>query len=356
MHSILQRGAIAAVTAGVAFTGLAGTAGAKTVAGIVVHHNARAHSFVVADRAGHMYAIHASRAPQIGSQVVVAAKRLHDGTYLLERSRVVAHVSRSARIRGVVTWADKRTGSFVISAAGVSLLVSHRAGRMAHAAGAASTPATPSVGSDVVASGTLDSQGDLEDQSVQTVGQNTGPMSLEGTVLAVDTTAQTITVSADDSEQSGASITVSIPSTLSITQFAAGQEVELMVQPTGPGTATLLGAANDASAQAANDQTDTQGQNPASGDSTDQTDSGSGSSSDSQSQQNSTNSSGGDSSTSTDTQTQTTGTQTQTTGTQTQTTGTQTQTTGTQTQTTGTQTQTTGTQTQTTTTPSGTDG
>ena len=226
----------------------------------LVDHNARAHSFVVADRAGRLYAVHAVRGPRIGSEVVVRARRLRNGTYQLQRSQGVGHASRRVRIRGVVSYVNPRTGAFTLSAPGVSMIVLRPHGRSAHVAGAAD--AAPPVGSQVVATGTVDDQGDLEDQSVQTVGTQTNGIDLEGTVLAVDQTAGTITVSADDSEQSGASVTVTVPSSLDISQFAVGDEVELIVQPTGSGTATLLGSADDQNAQAANDGTDQQGDNP----------------------------------------------------------------------------------------------
>jgi len=273
MKSIVFRG-VAATSAAAALTSLAGVASAATIKGTVVHHNNRAQSFVVASTGGRLVAIHSARAPRIGSEVLVAAKRLHDGTFALQRVRTVGHARSRVRIRGVVSWADPHTGAFTVSAAGVSMLVVRHSGLRAHDAGAGSSTTTPQVGSDVVATGSLDSQGDLEDQTVQDVGQVSGAISLEGTILSIDPTAQTITVSADDDNQSGAVITVSVPSSFDLTQFTQGQEVELMVQPTGTGTATLLGSAEDGNASLANSQSDGQGQNPASGDSCDQQGSG----------------------------------------------------------------------------------
>jgi hypothetical protein len=260
MSSIVHRGAIAAIAAAAALAGLAGVAEAKTVKGVVVHHNRNAHSFVVADRAGHLYAIHSSHAPGIGSTVVVTAKRLRDGTYRLQRERSAGRAGRRVRIRGVVSWVNLRTGEFTISAPGVSLLVV-RSNRSA----ARAADATPSVGTDVVATGTVDDQGELEVQSVQNVGQETDGVDLEGTVLAIDTAARTITVSADDNDQSGSSVIVSVPATFDLSRFTPGEEVELKVQPTGAGTATLLGSADDENAQTADAQSGDQGENPGSG-------------------------------------------------------------------------------------------
>ncbi|HET8980930.1 MAG TPA: hypothetical protein VFN87_22445 [Solirubrobacteraceae bacterium] len=265
----LRRAAASALGTVTVLGAMAGVADAKTFRGAVVHHNRRAHSFVVADRSGHLYAVHANHAPRIGSEVIVRAQRLRNGTYRLQHVRRAGHAARHVRIRGVVSYVDRRTGAFTVSAPGVSMLVIRSRSRRFHAADLTSssgTGTTPPVGSPVVVTGTVNDQGEMDDQSVQTVGTPATSMDLEGTVLSVDPTAGTITVSADDSEQSGASVVVTVPSTLNISQFSQGQEVELLVQPTGTGTATLLGSSEDQSAQSANDGANQQGDNP-SGDS-----------------------------------------------------------------------------------------
>lgn len=257
MRISLSRAAAGALGAAAVLAGMAGTAEAKMLRGEVVHHNRRGHSFVVANRAGHLYAIHAARAPRLRSEVVVRARRLRDGTYRLQREHRTGRGARRVRIRGVVSYVDRRTGAFTVSAPGVSMLVVHGRRRRAHVADTA-----PPVGTPVVATGTVDGQGELDDQSVQSMGTPTGGVDLEGTVLSVDQSAGTITVSADDCEQSGASVTVTVPSSLDITQFTPGEEVELIVQPTGTGTATLLGSADDRNAQTANSSGGQQGVNP----------------------------------------------------------------------------------------------
>jgi hypothetical protein len=257
MSISLTRAAAGVLATTAALGGLASTAGAKTFKGAVVHHNQRAHSFVVADWAGHLYAVHAAHAPRLGSEVVVSARRLRDGTYQLQRSHRAGRAGRKLRVRGVVSYVDRRTGAFTLSAPGVSMLVVH-----SHRLAAGTADATPPVGSVVVVTGTVNDQGELEDQSVQSEGTQTNGIDLEGTVLSVDPTAGTITVSADDSEQSGGSVLVTVPSPLSVSQFTPGEEVELLVQPTGTGTATLLGSADDQNAQSANNSQDQQGDSP----------------------------------------------------------------------------------------------
>lgn len=257
MKSSLIRAALAATAGGAVIAAAPAIAQAQTVRGAVVHHDARAHSFTVADRSGHLFAIHARRSPRLGTEVAVTVKKLRDGTFRLSRDHVSHSRAHKVRIHGVVSWINRRTGEFTVSAPGVSMLVRGRAHRVA-----AASDGPLAVGDEVTATGTLDDQGDLEDQAVQITGIDTGGVNLEGTILSVDSSAGTITVSSDDDDHSGNSIVVTVPSNFDIGSYAPGQEVELLVSLTGTGTATLLGSAQDENAQVANDQGDEQGQDP----------------------------------------------------------------------------------------------
>jgi hypothetical protein len=257
MDSVLRRGALAAAVATAAFAGTTGAAEAMKIRGTVVHHNRGAHSFVVAGRHGHLYAIHARRAPRVGRHVVLTARRLRNGTFRLQRLRSSARTTRHVRVRGVVSWVNRRKAEFTVSAPGVSMLV-----RSARRGAARAADALPPVGTNVVVTGTVDDQGDVEDQSVQDEGTDSTGVDLEGQVLSVDPVGGTITVSADDEDQTGSSIVVDVPSTFDITQFTPGEEVELLVQPNGDGTVTLLGSSDDSNAQGADDQGDQQGEDP----------------------------------------------------------------------------------------------
>lgn len=254
MNRMLSRTGLGAAVVTTAFGGLTGIAQAKVVKGTVVHHDKRAHSFVVANAAGELMAIHASHAPRLGSKVTINASRLADGTYKLQHAAVAGRVKR-VRIHGVVTYVSRRTGSFTLSVPGASLVVhtrrSGRAGRVADG--------PPRVGSDVTATATIDDQGELDDDSLQTTAPSSSDIALEGTVLSVDPTAGTLTISADDEDESRAGLTVTVPSTLDIAQFTVGEEAELHVQLQADGSYLLLGSADDDNAQSANDHSDEQG-------------------------------------------------------------------------------------------------
>ena len=261
----LARGLTLGVVAGAAGFGLAGVAAAggvraharaQIVRGTVVHENRRAHSFVVVDARGELYAIHAARRPALASAVTVAIRRLRNGTYALERVRTDAsRHSAQVRMRGVVTFVDRRSHSFVLSAPGVSMLV-HRGTRRAGIASAAG--ASPSVGSVDTVSASVDDQGSVAATGVTQTAQATN-VNLEGIVLGIDPATNSITISATDNSTTSGSITVSIPSTLSISLFSLGQEVELTAATGAGGTYTLVGSSGDQSQQAAGDQTDQQG-------------------------------------------------------------------------------------------------
>jgi hypothetical protein len=253
-------GASLSLLAGSAEAHAAARAHTRAVAlrGTVVHRVFRAHSFVIAARGGRLVAVHALRSPRLGTRVSLRAVRLRDGTYRVAgRERRLGRATR-VRVSGRVSFVNARMREFVLSAPGVSMLVQmrHSAARLADA--------LPTLGSEVSAVGTLDDQGQLDGDSYQTVAVPSGTwtVDLEGVVLAVDPSSSTITVSADDDDQSGAVITVSVPSTFNIADYSVGEEVELLVEPTGTDTATLLGSADDQNSQSAGDAQDEQGQNP----------------------------------------------------------------------------------------------
>ena len=236
---------------------LSATASAATFSGVVVHHNTRARSFVVALGNGTLRSVHAGHAPRLGRRVVVTARLLHNGTWALQRMRV-GKATRRVHIRGTVTYVNLRRHVFVVSARGVSLLVhAHRTG--AGDVRAASSPVAD--GQQVAVDGVLDDDS-VEANNVQTTGEDVGGVDLEGTVQSIDATARSLSISADDSEQSGATLTVDVPASFDLSQFSPGQSVELLVAPNGDGTYTLQQSSNDTGAQNADNQGEDQGLNP----------------------------------------------------------------------------------------------
>lgn len=248
---------VVAVSTALAALAFVASASAASFSGVVVHKDARAHSFVVALRGGALRAIHARREPALGRNVTVRARLLRNGTWALQHVRVGRAAGR-VHLRGTVTYINSRRGIFVVSARGVSLLVrEHRAmtGRLRAAA-----DSQLAVGDIVTVDGTLDGDS-VEASSVQQTGQDMNGLDIEGTVQAIDTTARTLSVSADDSEESGATLTVDVPAAFDITLFSTGESVELIVSPNGDGTYTLEQSSDDHSARSANNAGEDQGDN-----------------------------------------------------------------------------------------------
>jgi hypothetical protein len=265
------------VTTAVAALALPTAAGAATLHGVVVQHNQRAHSFVVAMQRGHLVSVHSRNSPALGRVVAVRARRLRDGTFAASHITARQQVRHRVSIHGVVTFVSRRSDEFTVSAGGASLLVRHaRAAGLASDA-SASDDQLPSVGDEVTVQTQIGDQGDLEDQGVQDNGTQAQTAEVEGTILAIDPTADTLSVSADEDGQSGQSVTVDVPSTIDITQFQVGQEVKLLVSVQADGSFLLQGLSEDGDSHQANNPGDQQGcQGDGPGNSCSESDSGSG--------------------------------------------------------------------------------
>jgi hypothetical protein len=236
----------AALGCALASLALAGSASAAAIKGTVVHRNARAHSFVVATATGRLAAVHSRRSLRPGRVVRVAGRRLHNGTFAGRSVRLVG-TRRRARLRGTVTWASRRTGAFTVSAPGASLLVRKAADPV------------PAPGTAVVVDAQMDDDGQLQADDVHELGSDDDGMELEGVVLAVDSQARTLSVSADDDGESGAAVTVHVPDGFDLNAFEIGREVELHVTELPDGTLQLVGSGDDDNAQEAERGDDDQG-------------------------------------------------------------------------------------------------
>lgn len=254
--SAIRRGL--ALGASLSALALTGTASAAVLRGVVVSHNTRAHSFVVAERKGHLVSVHSRRSPALGRAVIVKAKQLRNGTYAAHHITVRRQSRRLVRIHGVVTFVNRRRHEFTVSAGGASLLV-HTSRFANHVAAASTSSPLPSVGEDVTVETQIGDQGDLEDQGVQNDGTQTQNIDVEGTIVSIDTAANTLTISADGEDDTTQTITVDVPSTIDITQFAVGQEVELTVSVQPDGSFLLQGSSEDGNSGQANSSGDQQG-------------------------------------------------------------------------------------------------
>jgi uncharacterized membrane protein YgcG len=239
-------GLAALLVAGVA----AAPASATTLKGTVVHRNSHAHSFVVAMSQGRLAAVHARTSPRPGRVVSVSARRLRNGTYAARSVRVVGR-SRHVRMRGTVTYSRGRL--FTLSSRGASILIKRRARAVA------ADDTAPAAGTVVVVDANIGDNGDVEANDVNEQGQDNNGIDLEGRVLAVDTKARTLSISADDEDASGAALSVQVPAGVDMTGFTVGQQVELTVSRNPDGTFVLQQGSGDDNEQEADNNKSSSG-------------------------------------------------------------------------------------------------
>jgi hypothetical protein len=113
--------------------------------GTVVHVNRLAGSYALASRTGEISAIHSFDLPRVGNRLEVPVRALANETYAEEGRRKRTETVSSARVQGVVTYADRATAAYTVSAVGASLLIHPDPADQ-------SPPAPPAVGSQVTAS------------------------------------------------------------------------------------------------------------------------------------------------------------------------------------------------------------
>src|SRR4051794_19433605 len=219
----MRRPLVVAIAAA-ATLALAGPAGAATVRGTVVHRNVHAHKLVVATRTGRLVAVRTSRAIRVGRVVSIRGTRV----------RTVGR-ARHARLRGTVTYVNRARRVFTLSSRGASVLVRRRSAHAARAAG----DDMPAAGNQVTVNADLTDNGDVDANEVDDQGQDTNGIDLEGRVLAIDTNARTLSLSADDDEESGSAVVVHVPDSFDLSQFTVGNDVELVVTKESDGSFTL---------------------------------------------------------------------------------------------------------------------
>jgi hypothetical protein len=220
----------------------AGPASAATIRGTVIHKNRSAHKFVVATSSGRLVVVNSRRGARVGRVVRISAAKLRSGSYSARSIRSVGS-RRHARLRGTVTYASRSKRAFTVSTRGASVLVHQKRlrGRSARAA----SDTMPSRGDQVAVDTTIDQNDDLEADDVKSEGQDQDGMDLEGKVLSVDQAKRQISVAADDDDQSGDAVVVTVPDSFDISQFQVGNEVELKVAKQPDGSFLLTKAESD---------------------------------------------------------------------------------------------------------------
>ena len=250
------------------------TALGTVLSGTVVHLNPKAASYTIAAEDKRLLAIHSDRLPDPGDQVSVAARSLANGTYDEEGDRDRNGNRRIVRFTGTVSDRDPASREYTVSAAGVSLLVqgpangappsrgdrvevqglivpgpdkSEPAPEPKHGCGQPPRPPRPAESSlrqlDVTVTDTATPGAEARDAS-----------DFEGIVQGVCRNDRELILSADDVRESGADLTLDVPSEISMGKLEPGQVLRLAGVIHDNGSYEVKGLASDERAKGADDE------------------------------------------------------------------------------------------------------
>jgi hypothetical protein len=219
-RTIVLVGALAAVAAAVP-----GAAPAASVSGVVVARSG--HLLAVASPSGLVRTVHAPSRVEVGSRVRMIASPAKQGTFAASRVAVTGRATH-ARLHGVLI---RRIGRISFVAAGHSILALRAGPRTLSSV--SSGPAPGTVEDTTVSIG---SQGQLQQQSLQTLG-HVQSVQVQAVVSAVG--AGTITVMVN-----GQPLTLQLPTGLTLPSSLVGQTVQLTLNLAGA-TPTATQAEHD---------------------------------------------------------------------------------------------------------------
>ncbi len=210
---------------------------ASTLTGVVTGVTESGTSYAVADPAGNLLAIHAGNPPEVGARVAVGILPLLNGTFHQPLKAKSAGKAKKTTVRGVVTWIDPAAGRMVLSARGVSLGLdlSTVPGFSGPDAPGAGLPEGLKLGSYVTAEARVgpaaeEALGDADEAndaagesepggtpprmgavSIEVLSADPSPLELNGSILAIDRTAGTVSLAADSFGEVDDSIEVKLP-------------------------------------------------------------------------------------------------------------------------------------------------
>jgi hypothetical protein len=223
---------------------------------VVVHVNARAHSYALASEQGQLIAVHAAQLPHLAEQLATRIHPLANGTFGQAKTRTSGRRD-SATFAGTVTFADPTRRLYTVSAPGASVLV-HAA--PAPPSGSPPPPPLPQPGQLVTVTVAIvlnnrpapgSSPAELREQKLVLEGNASGAVDLEGIVGKIDRVSSTVTLSADDTRESAADIIMQVGPGLSLDGLRVGQPIAASARLDPGPSYTLLRVSNDSDEQSA---------------------------------------------------------------------------------------------------------
>jgi phage baseplate assembly protein gpV len=235
----------------------------ETLKGVVVHLNKAAGSYTVAEAGGTLVVVHASTAPQPGTEVEVPLHPLANGTYGEAGKRVRVGAETRTKVSGIVTFvhADPAAPAYAISKRGVSMLVH------VHPDPSGATPALPEVG----AFATVAAEIEKSDPPVEPMEGPPPPFVLwqrhlevdgtpltygdfAGIVTAVNLETNQLQLSADDVGESGTDLLFALANEeLDLSGLEVGRSVVVNATIGAEGALSATGLADDEHRKGADD-------------------------------------------------------------------------------------------------------
>ncbi len=227
---------------------------AEELAGTVVHVNAAAGSYTIAEVGGLMSAVHAGKLPATGAKIEVPIRALANGTLAEAGKRVKTKTTKAAELAGIVSFvnADPLAPAYTVSNKGTSALV-HVTPDPSGA-----LPELPVLGAYVTVNAGIEA-GRLTQTQLSSGGAPFTHVELEGIVGAVETETAHLLLSADDIRESGLDLTLNVPADLDLTKLTVGTSVLVGADIVADGSLTLTGLASDERAKGAEDAKSAQG-------------------------------------------------------------------------------------------------
>jgi hypothetical protein len=236
------------------------------LSGTVVHVNPYADSYTIADDDS-LIAIHSHHPPNLGKSIEVDAKQLANGTYAEAGDRTESGSSAQATFNGTVSFSDRNTDVYTVSAPGVSLLVRGSAGHLPRPGdnvevraritdnpaplpirapgeqGCGNPPALPKPPGKA-----------LEQVSLRIdEGDGATGTDVEGIVEGVCRDSRELIVSADDVRESGRDISLAVPDDIELGRLAPGDVLRLTTAIRDNGSLELSTVAGDKGGKGADD-------------------------------------------------------------------------------------------------------
>jgi hypothetical protein len=206
----------------------------ESVAGIVVHVNRAAGSYVVAETGGNLSAVHAPTAPRPGTEVEAPVRLLANETFAEAGQRLRVGTEKRATVSGVVTFVgeDPLDPVYVISRRGASMLV-----HVPPDPGGA-LPEPPELGALATVAVEIEKTEPapeptenplppfvLRQRHLEVDGAPLTAVEFAGIVATVDPEAHEVLLSADDVRESGRDIALQAPEEFDLTQLEIGSSV-----------------------------------------------------------------------------------------------------------------------------------